>query len=293
MIRSSQLAASLAAVATCLAGCATTANAPGGGNTASFVEPHKPFQILGNTYYVGTAGVSSILIVSDYGSVLIDGGPAAAAGQIAANIEALGFKLDDVKAILVSHAHYDHVGGIAELQRLTGAKVYAMRPAQQALLAGAPTSEDPQYGSKTGSFPKLDRVWVVQDDQLLGVGNVRLRALATPGHTAGGASWSWDACDGSKCLQAVLADSLNAVSESRYRFKDHPEVLEQFEASFARLEAAPCQLLLTVHPASSGGLDRLEAASNDADKLEDAAACKTYVQQGRAGLATRLASEGG
>lgn len=292
MIRSRQLASPFAMVAALTAVCAATA-AMAASSSKAATTPHKPFQILGNTYYVGTAGVSSILIVSDYGSVLIDGGPAEAARQVAANIEALGFKLGDVKAILVSHAHSEHVGGIAELQRLTGAKVYALRPAQQVLEKGVLAKDDPQYGSKTASFPKLERVWVVQDDQLLGVGNVRVRALATPGHTAGGASWSWDACEGSKCLQAVYADSLAADGEGKYRFKDHPDVLQSFESSFARLEGVPCQLLLTPHPDASGGLARLEQAGNDADKLKDDSACRKYVQQARTDLAKRLADEGG
>ncbi|MEJ0100649.1 MAG: subclass B3 metallo-beta-lactamase [Pseudomonadota bacterium] len=222
-------------------------------------QPHKPFQIYGNTYYVGTEGISSILIVSDYGSVLIDGGYPESARQIAANIATLGFKITDVKAILSSHPHADHAGGIAELAKLSGAQVYASRAAEPVLLSGKPSKDDPQF-KQLDAFPKIDRVWIVQDDQLLGVGNVRVRALATPGHTAGGMSWSWDACDGSKCLSAVFADSLSAVSDGKYKFKDHPDVLKSFDASFTRLEGAACELLVTAHPEASGGLARLEQA---------------------------------
>src|SRR5262245_8123244 len=85
--------------------------------------PEQPVRLLGNTYYVGTRGLSSILIASDEGHVLIDGGVMDSAPLIAANIQKLGFKLADVRTILHSHAHFDHVGGIEELQRLTGAEV--------------------------------------------------------------------------------------------------------------------------------------------------------------------------
>jgi metallo-beta-lactamase class B len=271
------------------AGAAGAATSP---NAAKWNEPHKPFRIYGNTYYVGTAGLSSILITSDYGHVLIDGAFPQSAKLIAANIEALGFKITDVKAILNSHVHPDHAGGIAELQKLSGGQVYALRGSEPVLRTGKLTKEDPQYAQPNTSIPPVGQVWVVQDDQLLGVGAVRLRVMATPGHTAGGTSWSWDACEGARCLTIVYADSLSAVSSPKYKFKDHPEVLQQFESSFKRLETAPCDLLLTPHPERSQIMERVEPAAGKADVLKDAAGCVNYVKQAREDLAKRLASEG-
>jgi metallo-beta-lactamase class B len=279
----SRLAVPFTAIAMMLAGCATTSSPAAGSGHAALNKPHKPFQVLGNTYYVGTAGLSSVLVVSDYGSVLIDGGLPESARQIASSIQALGFDLDSVKAILVTDAHAEHAGGIAELQRLTGAKVYAMRAAEAALLNGGPPKDDPEYGSKSASFPKLERVWIVQDDQLLGVGNVRVRALATPGHSPGGTSWSWDACDGSKCLPAVFSSSLVPAHDARY-FKEHPDAKQSFEASFKRLEGTSCSLLFTPHPESAGGLERLEQAAGKEEALKNEGACKAYVQAARAAL---------
>ena len=94
--------------------------------------PQAPFKIYGNTYYVGTHGLTAVLITSDVGHVLIDGGLPESAPQIAANIATLGFKIGDVKAILNTHVHFDHAGGIAELQRLSGAAVYVRRPSEAA-----------------------------------------------------------------------------------------------------------------------------------------------------------------
>lgn len=258
---------------------------------AQMNAPHKPFQIYGNTYYVGTDQLSAILITSDYGHVLIDAGLPESAAQIAANIEALGFKVSDIKGILNSHAHLDHAGGIAELQRLSGADVYALRPANEVLMAGKLPKDDPQFGAKDTSFPPVPRVWVVQDDQLLGLGSLRVRAVATPGHTPGGTSWTWDACEGSKCLKAVYADSLTAVAADKYRFSEHPEVLAAFQHSFTRLEAEPCELLLTPHPAASKLFERLDKPRNTLDSVRDAGACKAYVQGARDALAKRLDSE--
>jgi metallo-beta-lactamase class B len=262
------------------------------GDPAEWNQPHKPFRIYGNTYYVGTQGISAVLITSEYGHVLVDAGTAEAAKQVAANITALGFDLADVKGIVLSHPHYDHAGGLAELEKLTGAPIYVLRGAEAVLRTGKLPKDDPQAGAKMKAIAKPAHMWVVEDDQLLGIGSLRLRVLATPGHMPGGSSWTWDACDGGRCLTVVYGDSLSAVSAKKYRFKDHPEAVQALESSFARIEAAKCELLLTPHPEASGGLARLEQAGADAEKLKDDNACKKYAQGARENLKQRLAEEG-
>jgi metallo-beta-lactamase class B len=258
---------------------------------AKWNAPHKPFKIFGNTYYVGTDELSSILITSDFGHVLIDGGLPASAPIIKANIETLGFKLSEVKAILNSHVHPDHAGGIAQLQRESGADVYALRPSNDVLASGKPGKDDPQAAAKNAKFPAVAHVWVVQDDQQLGIGSLRLHVIATPGHTPGGTTWTWDACEGSKCLKAVYADSLSPVAAGKYRFTDHPEVVESFQKSFARIEALPCELLLTPHPSMSKMFERLDTGKANTEAIKDAEGCKKYVQQARDALAKRLDTE--
>src|SRR6185295_16068954 len=103
-------------------------------------KPAPPVRIHGNTYLVGTCGISSILIVGDAGDILIDGGPESAADLIVNNIRELGFSLLDVKIILNSHEHFDHAGGIARLQRLTGAQVYASAAQAKVLRSGSPAA---------------------------------------------------------------------------------------------------------------------------------------------------------
>jgi metallo-beta-lactamase class B len=278
-------------VAAMTAGLALAAGAPSAADRAKWNAPHKPFKIFGNTYYVGTDQLSSILITSDFGHVLIDGGLAESAPVIKANIEALGFKLADVKAILNSHVHPDHAGGIAQLQRESGADVYALRPANDSLTSGKQSKDDPQAATKNSGFPAVARVWVVQDDQQLGIGSLRLHAVATPGHTPGGTTWTWDACEGSKCLKAVYADSLSPVSADKYRFTDHPDVVQSFQKSFARIEALPCEVLLTPHPVQSKLFERLDTGKDNTEAVKDTEGCKKYVQVAREVLSQRLETE--
>jgi metallo-beta-lactamase class B len=287
-------------VTTVVAGLSCTTAGSAGPSAAQIAEwnaPQAPFKIYGNTYYVGTKGLTAILVTSDYGHVLIDGGTPEAAKQIAKNIETLGFKPGDVKAILNTHAHFDHAGGFAELQALTGAPVYLRRPSEQVVRVGKLTRSDPQYGLKAPAIPPVKLIWIVSDEQLLGVGSNRLQAFATPGHTPGGTTWTWDACEKDKCLKMVYADSLSPVSAEGFKFsaaKDYPTVLEDFELSFKRLESMPCDVLITPHPEQSQFFERIAKRPADTPTaLKDEAGCKRYAADARATLAQRLAQEKG
>jgi metallo-beta-lactamase class B len=116
-------------------------------NCAAWNEPQQPFRIYGDTYYVGTHGLGSVLITSATGHILIDGALPESAQLIAANIRALGFRIKDIKLILNSHAHFDHAGGIAELQRLSGARVAVSQWAAEVMNKGAVLQDDPQFGT--------------------------------------------------------------------------------------------------------------------------------------------------
>src|SRR5436309_13283969 len=112
-------------------------------NTTDPNKPAPPVRIHANTYLVGTCGISSILIVGDQGDILIDGGPEAAADLIADNIRELGFRIGDIRIILMSHEHPDHAGGIARLQQLSGATVMASAPAASVVRSGSVSADDP------------------------------------------------------------------------------------------------------------------------------------------------------
>ncbi|MXP24934.1 subclass B3 metallo-beta-lactamase [Altererythrobacter indicus] len=213
-------------------------------------KPGPPFQIYGNTYYVGTCGISAILITGDKGHVLIDGGTKEGASLIAANIGKLGFKLSDIKLLLISHEHFDHVGGIAELQRQTGAKLMVMPEAKAAMESGHPSEGDPQK-SDDGSFEPAHVVGTLENAKPLLLGSIAIMPHATPGHTPGATSWQWRSCAGETCAAMVYADSLSPISTGSYRFSDHPEYVESFREGLAHLAQLDCTILLTPHPSAS------------------------------------------
>jgi metallo-beta-lactamase class B len=254
----------------------------------SWNKPAPPVRIHANTYLVGTCGISSILIVGDQGSVLIDGGTEEGADLIADNIRALGFKVEDIKYILMSHEHFDHVGGIAKLQRLSGATLVASAPAAKAFASGTPTPDDPQSGMNK-PFPPASVGRVIGDNGEVRLGNLMLTAIATPGHTPGALSWRWVSCDGGVCRTIVYADSLTPVSRDDYRFGDRPAYVAAYRASIAKIAASPCEILLTPHPSASAMPDRLALGK----PLFDADGCKAYAASRTKLLDERLAKEAG
>ena len=138
--------------------------------------------MFGNTYYVGVKGLSAVLITSDGGLILLDGALPQSAAVIDENIRKVGFRTADIKLILNSHAHYDHAGGIAALQRASGAVVAASPSGARALEQGGPTADDPQF-VLAGKFPAVAKVRIVGDGEVLRVGNLAVTAHLTRPYT--------------------------------------------------------------------------------------------------------------
>lgn len=251
-----------------------------------------PFQIYGNTYYVGPHGLSSILITSDAGHVLIDGGLPESSGQIAAHIRQLGFRVEDVKLIVNSHVHFDHAGGIAELQKLSGAKVVASKWSAEVMTRTGVGRDDPQYGV-VPPISRIKHVGVLTDGQAFRVGPIVITAHLTPGHTPGGTSWTWQSCEGGKCLNFVYADSLTPVSADGFKFTRAPNAIQGFQSSFSFLGSAPCDILLTTHPDFSNFWARVDARAKGVkpDQMVDAAACRNLADRSEEALRKRIAAE--
>jgi metallo-beta-lactamase class B len=205
---------------------------------------------------------------------------------IAKNIQDLGFRVNDVKILLHSHEHIDHVGGLAQLQRMTGAELLASPAAASVLGSGLAGAGDPQRGLFP-PFPaaRVDRV--IRDGEMVRVGDTVLTAVATPGHTPGALSWRWGSCKGGVCRQIVYADSLTPVSREGYRISDHPDLVMQFRASIAKIAALDCDILLTPHPSASKMIDRVAGRA----PLEDRGACRDYAAGLTKQLDERLAKE--
>ncbi len=263
---------------------------------AEWNVPHAPVRIFGNTYYVGTNGLSAILVTSPEGHMLIDGALKESAPLIRSNIEALGFRVADIKLILNSHAHFDHAGGIAALQHASGATVAASPASAAVLRAGRPGTDDPQYAELIPlPMRPVPTVREIADGETLRAGPLSLTAHFTPGHTAGGTTWTWTSCEGDSCRRIGYADSLTPVSEAGYRFSQsdrYPSILDDFAHSYAVIESLPCDILLTPHPGASRLFERLTArAQGDPNALIDPSACARYAVEARQKLAQRLASE--
>lgn len=245
-----------------------------------------PRRIFGNTYYVGTCGIAAILVVGADGAVLIDGATEQAPAAILANIRALGFDPRQVKVLLNTHEHMDHAGGLAGLQRETGAPLLARMPALASLRSGKPDRGDPQFGELVG-FPAVAEVRPLNDGEVVRVGSLALQSHATPGHAPGGTSWTWRSCEGTRCLDIAYVDSHSALTDGHYRFADHPDYVAAFERSLDIVAGLPCDLLLTPHPAASNLLARF----NGDAPLVDPGACRAFADNARANLASRLAGE--
>jgi metallo-beta-lactamase class B len=258
-------------------------------------RPYEPFKIFGNTYYVGAEGVSAVLITGNGGSILLDGGLPQTAAVVDGNIRKLGFKTTDVKLIVNSHAHYDHAGGINALQRLSGATVAASPAGKRAIEQGEPTADDPQYafGRAANAFPAVKNVRAVADDETLRVGNLAITAHHTPGHTPGATTWAWRSCDGATCYDMVYADSLNAVSADSFRFTASPGLIETFKKSIARVEALPCDIIVSVHP-SNTDMDakvKKRQAQPSPDPFVNPNGCRAYAKGAATRLDARIAEE--
>ena len=248
-------------------------------------KPAPPVRIFANTYYVGTCGISSILIAGADGDILIDSGTENGADLIARNIRSLGIRLSDVRILLHSHEHFDHVGGMGRLQQLTGAQLYASAAAAKVFATGTATPDDPQAGINK-PFPTARVSRVLKDGDIVRLGNLWLTSVATPGHTPGALSWHWVSCNGGVCRSIVYADSLSPVSRDDYRFTDHPAYLQAYRDSIARIAALDCDILITPHPSASGMVERFASKS-----LEDRSACRDYAAKLTKQLDERLAKE--
>jgi metallo-beta-lactamase class B len=278
----------IAAILSCV--CALAAS-PAFAAPAEWEGAQEPFQLYGNSYYVGTQGLSSVLITSPAGHILIDGASPKAGPAIAAHIRQLGFRLEDIRYILVSHEHLDHAGGIAELQRLSGATVLTSLAAKPVLESGKADKGDPQFAYGMPDMTPLAPVRAVRDGESVELGPLAIKAHYTPGHTQGGISWTWKSLEHGRAMNMVYADSLNAIAGPGFRYSRntvYPSAKADIERSIARVAALPCDILVTAHP---DAIDLLERQAKGQAALVDPAACRRYADAGRERLAKTLAQE--
>ncbi len=201
-------------------------------------QPFHPFRVIGNVYYVGLSGVSSFLIATPEGSFVLDGTFKESATQVARNIAALGFRMSDVKYLLNSHVHNDHAGGLAELKRLSGARMVASAADGRWLQQGGP--EVPPV--------VVDRT--IGDGETLQLGGTTLTARITPGHTPGCTTWTMTTLEHGEAHQVVFYCGTATVDTGRIAGSKarYPGVVADYERSFRILRELPCDVFLHDHP---------------------------------------------
>lgn len=260
-------------------------------NCDDWNKPLAPFRLYGNTWYVGMDGLSAILIESSDGLVLIDGGLPQSAVRIDANIRELGFDPANIRAILVSHAHFDHAGGVAALQRLSGAPVYISSVGAPALRTGKLPEDDPQFahGAENTSFAAIKNVLGVEDRAVVTVADVDFTAVHTPGHTPGGTSWTWESCALDTCYTFVYLDSLTSVSAPGFKYSES-DAARQMLDSVAAISQLDCDILLSPHPFFFGLHGKLEKR-DDGNPFVNNVACTIYAETMLGWLEQRLDSE--
>ncbi|MBX7481093.1 subclass B3 metallo-beta-lactamase [Qipengyuania qiaonensis] len=251
-------------------------------------KPAPPYLIHGSTYYVGTCGISAILVAGEGGHLLIDTGTKAGGQVVLDNVGKLGFRPNEIASILHSHEHFDHVGGHALVQRASGAHVVASPESAAVLRTGQDNAADPQYGMHDPIEPVAVDV-IVGNGETVRSEAATLTAIATPGHTPGALSWTWKSCDNSgQCVDIVYADSLSPISSDTYRFSAHPDYVAAFRAGLQRLREVDCDLLLTPHPSASEMVKRAASGS-----LVGGMTCTQYADAVEARLDSRIAEEAG
>ena len=251
-------------------------------------DPAPPAHVYGNTWYVGTCGITTLLVQTPGGLVLLDGGIPQAADLVLENVRKLGFPVKAIRWILVSHEHFDHAGAVAELQRRTGAKVIA-GPNQAAVLrSGQPDPTDPQAPLLRKEPMRPVKVAKTQPHgTALVAGGVHFTAWANPAHSPGSTSWTWQQCQGAQCRTIAYADSTSTISADGYRFVDHPERVKAIRQGLAVIAALPCEIIITPHPSGSDLFPRLSGSQ----PLVKPDACALYAAAAGQRFAERLARE--
>ncbi len=224
-----------------------------GQGPADWHEPFPAHKVVGNVYYVGSKDLATYLITTPDGHILINSSFDRTVPLIQKSVESLGFKMTDVKILLASHAHSDHVAGHALLQQVTGAKVFVMRGDDQVIASGGKGQYF--YPKDRWSPCKVDRV--LEDKDEVKLGGVTLVARRTPGHTRGCTTWAWSVADGGKKYDVVVIGSPNVnPGYQLVNNKEYPEIADDFAKTFAILKSLPCDVFLGAHGGYYGMVER-------------------------------------
>jgi metallo-beta-lactamase class B len=246
-------------------------------------QPIAPVRIADHTWYIGTEGLSAVLIDTPQGAVLIDGGMPQAADMLVANMGKLGVAPERLRWILLSHAHADHAGPTAKVQRLTGARIAANAESATMLAHGG--TDDIHFGDDI-TFPPAQVDRLLQDEEIVQIGDIALTGHFTPGHTPGSTSWTWTDTRDGKPLRIAYVDSLSAPGYALIDNARFPRIVETYLRTFDTVRALPCDLLLTPHPDASGW-----TPADAANPHPQPMTCRAYADGAQAKFDAELAKQ--
>lgn len=232
----------------------------------------EPFCIAGNLYYVGTKEMASFLLTSAHGHVLIDGGYPGTSDMIIKNINILGFKIADVKILLNSHAHIDHAGGLAALQKASGAELWISEPDAELIESGGAGKRNLGLMnflvfSGLAKYPVPNINHHFKDGAKIRLDSIELTAHITPGHTPGSTTWTFPVTAGNRKPLAVIISSLTLIPSSLFGEKYDVELQNEFNQSFKILRRIPADIFLGPHASFFNMRDKLKERDTSVDKL--------------------------
>lgn len=244
----------------------------------SWNEPVEPFPIVGNVYYVGAREVSSFLITSPEGHILLDGGFEESAAIIRNNIRKLGFKPEDVKYLVSSHAHSDHAGGLAQLKLWTGAKLAASREDGALMERGG--HGDFAFGDRF-TFPAVVPDRILADGDVVSVGDAKMFAHITPGHTKGCTTWTTEAQENGQRYRVVFLCSTSVPGYKLVHNSDYPNIVDDYRSTFAYLKSVPCDVFLAPHGSMFGLSAKMAARNAKRSPFIDAGELQAFVDRSK------------
>lgn len=251
----------------------------------------EPFRIIGNVYYVGASEVTSFLIATPKGHILLDGGYETTAAQIKENVEKLGFKLEDVKYLINSQAHYDHAGGLAQLKRLTGAQMFASETDKILLERGG--KGDFHLGD-WGTFEAVTVDKTVKDGEKISLGGTTVKAVLTPGHTKGCTTWTLVVQENDRKYKIVFVGSTTSPDYKLKGNEKYPTIVADFEKTFRVLKRLKADVFLASHGSFfdlPGKSEKLKNKESSANPFVDSKGYRVFIENAQKEFREKLAKE--
>ena len=256
----------------------------------SWNQPVDPFRIAGNIYYVGANEITSYLITTPKGHILLDGGFKETVPLIKANVAKLGFKIEDVKFLINSQAHYDHAAGLADLKTLTGAQMLASVEDAKLLARGG--KDDPNFADRFLFDPvNADRTFA--DGWKLKLGGTTMTANITAGHTRGCTTWTMTVVEAGKPLNVIFVCSTTAPGYVLVNNPKYPGIVRDFEATFKKMRTFEVDIFLSAHASQFQMSEKreLQRKSASSNPFIDPTGYLRFVEQTEMAFRTRLAEQ--